>query len=245
MPKKPPKEMTFTGLHMMAGLEGFVPAPYRDVAGVDTVYFGHTRGAGLPDPRQMSALMPDDWRDKLVVGFALLDDDLDTFEAKLHNVLPDLNPHEFDGWLMWYYNTGGLHQTSAVAKWKRGDKAGAIATLQRWNKVTKNGVKVVNQHLVQRRQQEAEVILHGRYHNPPVPVWGTDNNRRVVWDQIGSIGFDEARRMTRRGGGPEARRKNPTEPEAYGLGAAIAAVITAVGTTLAVFWDKVGGLLPW
>lgn len=241
MPQKPMKEMTFQGLHMMAGLEGFVPAPYRDVAGVDTVFFGHTRAAGLPDPKAMSAVMPDDWRDKLAAGFALLDDDLDMFERKLHSVLPDLTPHEFDGWLMWYYNTGGLHQTSAVAKWQRGDKAGAVDTLQMWNKVTKDGMKVVNQHLVDRRAQEADVILHGRYRNPPIPVWGTNNNRRVIWQKLGQIGFEEAKKMTRRNG----RAKLPAGATPGGLGAAIAAAVTAVGTTLAVFWDKVGGLWPW
>lgn len=241
------QEMTVRGIHMKAGLEAFVPAPYKDIAGVWTIYVGHTASAGPPNPAAMDKAMPADWREKVAVGFALMDDDLDKFEGHVRSQLKGpLEPHEFDGWVIWHYNTGGIFQTSAVAMWNRGDKIGAVRKLQQWNKVTdpRTKRKRVSQTLVDRRADEANLILRGVYKNPPVPVYGTNNNGKVIWKRIGTISLSEVQRLTRRENG-SAPAPKPPRGKSTSLATAIGAALAAAGAAVATQWDYVMGWFPW
>jgi len=169
---------------MIAVDEGIVPAAYYDVVGVRTVYIGHTAAAGAPSPLSISLTMPLDSELDAVLkeAWSVFSKDLLVYTAAVVAKMgPDLKQHELDGWVGFHFNTGGIYRTSAVAKWRSGDKAGAVRVLKQWNKGTINGQKRVLQALVARRDDEAALILGGVYPNKPLAVWGTNGRGKVQW----------------------------------------------------------------
>ncbi len=195
--------VTLKGAFAIAQAEGIVPTRYVDDVGVDTVYIGHTAAAGNPDPRTMSFDMPTDHKlyQSIREAWDLFQEDLVAYEQPIIALLGDgLKPHELDGWTMWNYNTGGIHSTSAVRKWLAGDKVGAVATLQQWNKVTKKGVKQTAPYLVRRRALEAAIILRGEYPGGTIPVWPTNGKGRVIWSTVEQISMESLKVMLGKAG---------------------------------------------
>ena len=221
---------------MIAKEEGIVPTRYRDVAGVDTFGIGHTRAAGVPDPREMSFAMPTNVDGVVKEAIKLFRHDLAAYEREVTERFGAMTPTELAGWTSWHFNTGGAHSSSAVKLWRAGDKRGAVAVMQAWNKITVRGKKEVSPALAKRRQAEADVILKGRYPDPGkgVPIWPTDGKGKVKWTAMGFVTLAEYKRAT---DFTVYQKPAIATPTTVAVGAAVAVTVT--------FWDKIEELFKW
>lgn len=180
------------GAFCIAAHEGLVPARYIDLAGVDTWGVGHTHNAGQPDPREMPFEMPHHVHSAMEQAWTVFVIDLERYTDDVTNILgTTLTQAELDGWVMWHFNTGGIWATSAVDMWRRGDKESAARKLQEWNKATIGGVKRVVDALTDRRADEANLILFGRYPAREMPVYKTNGKGKVNWRPIEIYTFDD------------------------------------------------------
>lgn len=235
------------GRFEIAADEGMVPAPYYDVVGVLTYGVGHTRMAGAPDPADLPKGNP---RGAEAVEAAMIDawqifrKDMAKFTADVVSVLgPDLEQHELDGWVSFHFNTGGIFDASAVDAWKRGDKADAMRRLKWWNKGTINGKKQVLSALVDRRQREADLILHGRYSDRKMGVFRvSSNNRPMYGNTFATYSYDEWERWLKKVGLLKSDSKVPAATGGAAGGAATVGLLVAIWE----LWDRIeafiGGL---
>jgi len=193
--------LTPRGVFACAGHEGVVPCRYFDMVGVPTIYIGHTDKAGPPRVASVPLAMPRSRQEldaALDSAFDVFENDLRAYAAEIDAFFGPMKPWERDGWTHWHFNTGGAHSSSAVRKWRSGDKAGAVQVMQSWNKVTVDGRKVVSSALKKRRAEEAKTILRGIYPTREVPVWPTDGEGNVIWRSIDLLDFDEVQRLAKR-----------------------------------------------
>lgn len=218
--------------------EGVVPTRYRDKVGVDTWGIGHTAKAGDPDPRKMTFSMPANVEGAVAEALRVYRSDLRRCVQDVLDNFGPMEPHELAGWTNWHFNTGGAHTSSARAKWRAGDKAGAVRVLKSWNKVTRNGKKEVSPVLVKRRDIEAGMILNKQFPStaPGLPVWPTNGAGKVIWRELYRLTLEDYQRIA----GHEAPRSAITP--AAGAGAAIGGGLIVA---LAAFWDQIKELLPW
>jgi lysozyme len=138
-------------LDMLAHHEGVRQKPYRCPAGLWTVGVGHLIGDGIT--------LPDSWNRKFSLEevYALLASDVRKFELGVERYINvELTQNQFDAIVSFAFNLGlGTLQRSTVrAKLNRGDKAGAIESLLKYNKA---GGKVLK-GLDNRRKDEAKLF---------------------------------------------------------------------------------------
>ena len=132
------------------GLEGYEPAPYKDVVGVWTVCYGHTGKDIIIGKRYTKAECDD-----------LLDKDLAIVARQVDPLIKVPVPVETLGAIYSFvYNVGvGNFRSSTLLKlMNQGDIAGACDQLMRW---TYAGGKQWK-GLMTRREVEREVCLWGR-----------------------------------------------------------------------------------
>lgn len=136
---------------VLVEFEGYVPKPYYDVAGILTECYGNTHGVDKNKPKtleQCKALLD---KEALRIGTMLINDtDVHTASSLASGI-------------SFVYNVGdGAYRGSTYRKkLKQNDLVGACNEMQKWVYVTKNGQKVKVQGLVNRREKEVKLCLHG------------------------------------------------------------------------------------
>lgn len=146
------------GIELIKKFEGFEPVAYKDIAGIWTVGYGHTRSA-VPNLMISPA-----------EGEKLLREDIRFFEQRLtgwlidHGV--DLNINEYDALISFCFNIGfaGFAGSTCARRLKQGDFVGAMEALQWWNKADVNQNGITEPHevvrgLQRRRAAEAQLFF--------------------------------------------------------------------------------------
>ena len=77
----------------------------------------------------------------------------------------ELTQPQFAAALGFHYNTGQIGSASWVKMWKAGEVTGARRSFMSWNKVTRNGKKVVSKGLTSRRKKECALFFDGGWSN--------------------------------------------------------------------------------
>jgi lysozyme len=141
------------GLDLITRYEGFRPKPYKDVGGVVTIGYGHTR----------SAVMPSHVTEEEAVE--LLMADLQYFcKAVADAVTVPINENQFSALVAFTYNLGegNLHKSTLLKKLNAGDHGGASDEFRKWVKAGQQELK----GLVRRRAAEEQLFRTP----PPVMV---------------------------------------------------------------------------
>lgn len=153
--------------------EGIVPGPYLDSVGVWTYGVGHTRAAGLPDPKYMPRGMPADLDAELAEVGALFRKDIEKYAADVRKTVKvSLEQHEFDALVSFHYNTGAIATATLVKTLNAGDRKSAGAQFMNW-------VKPVE--ITARRKAEQALFLRGTYPTGNINVWQVSTAGRIAW----------------------------------------------------------------
>lgn len=143
--------LSAAGLGFIAGKEGKVNAPYRDVAGVWTVCYGSTGAHVLPGGTRTDEQC-----------MTLLREDAQRFVDTVNRCTPaPKNQNQFDAMVSFSYNIGATAYcgSSFARKFNAGDNLGAAEEFPKWSYATVNGQKVRVQGLVNRRLAERTLFL--------------------------------------------------------------------------------------
>jgi len=136
---------------LIAPWEGKENDPYRDIVGVWTVCYGETR---VPMRKYSDAECK-----------VMLDKAAGGFQKKVLKVNPQLinYPYQLAAATSLAYNIGAAAYkgSTAARKFNQGDYIGACNAFKSWNKVRKNGVLVVSNGLVNRRNAEVRLCYQG------------------------------------------------------------------------------------
>lgn len=144
------------GLAYIIGIEGMCATPYLDAVGVWTIGIGITSYDGV-DVKNMP-------RDKPLSIQEMVDqfkDRVSKYEESVTKLVKQpISQQEFDAFVSFQYNTGGLGKSSALKLFNQDkDKKSVVAAMQLWNKA---GGKVLA-GLTRRRKEEGEIFLNGEY----------------------------------------------------------------------------------
>jgi len=145
------KTISKNGLNLLKQFEGWRSQVYLDSAGLPTIGYGHL-------------LKPGEFFDIITKaeGESLLKSDVAEAENAVNdNVNVALTQNMFDALVSFVYNIGAYNFASStlLRVLNEGDYEEARRQLSVWNKVTVNGVKVVSQGLVNRRQHEQDLFV--------------------------------------------------------------------------------------
>lgn len=145
---------SINGMLAILKSEAVVLSTYDDGVGVLTIGVGHTANAGGLKPQKGMVLT-------LRQCLELFVQDLRKFERGVLKAIDKvpMKQHEFDGFVGFHFNTGQIEKGTVDDKFEQGDLAGAIKTLKAYKKARG---KVLG-GLVARRQEEANLIVHGNY----------------------------------------------------------------------------------
>jgi lysozyme len=139
---------------LIKSFEGRALHAYRCPAGVLTIGYGHTSMAGSPPVTAGMTITPEQ-ADMILAG------DIDLFEDGVAKLLRParvnrVEPHEFDAMVSLAFNIGlgAFARSTVLARYLRGDKAGAAAAFGFWVKA--NGKTLAG--LVRRRAAEAKLF---------------------------------------------------------------------------------------
>ena len=142
------------GLGLIKAHEGKRLAAYLCPAGVWTIGYGHTSAAGDPAVAAGMTITAQE-------ADAILSNDIDLFEDGVAKLLRKarvnlVEPHEFDAMVSLAFNLGlgAFARSTVLARYLRGDKAGAGAAFSFWVKA--NGQTLAG--LVRRRKAEAKLF---------------------------------------------------------------------------------------
>lgn len=148
------RRTTDAGLALIKAFEGRALQAYRCPAGVWTIGFGHTSAAGAPPVKPGMRISIDE-------AERILSNDIDIFEDGVAKLLRKarvnvVEPHEFDAMVSLAFNIGlgAFARSTVLARYLRGDKAGAGAAFSFWVKA--NGQTLPG--LVRRRKAEAKLF---------------------------------------------------------------------------------------
>jgi len=145
-----PREISTAGAKAIAEFERTRFKAYQDSAGVWTIGIGHT------GPEVHAGL---EWTQEQVDAAFLAD--LDRFESAVSNAVKvPVTQGEYDAMVSLAFNIGGgaFARSTLVKKLNAGDRAGASAEFDAFNKVTINGEKVVSGGLKARRRIERQMF---------------------------------------------------------------------------------------
>lgn len=139
------------GAMEIIGHEGIVQTRYRDSVGVWTIGVGHTRPAGLPDPRTFEGVMP------LKQVFDLFVKDMQKYVKQVNKAIKvPVKQTEFDALVSFHFNTGGIAKASLTQSINAGDKQTAATQFMNWKKPPE---------IVGRRKKEQKLFAEGVYSN--------------------------------------------------------------------------------
>lgn len=134
--------------------EGLRLKAYRCSAGVLTIGYGHTTNAGAPEVKPGMAISRDE-------AERIFNRDIERFAARVEALIKvDVTENMFGACVSLAFNIGiGGFSKSSVLRFinrRRFDEAADAFML--WNRVTKNGVRVVERGLTRRRAAEAALF---------------------------------------------------------------------------------------
>ncbi|WP_336800480.1 glycoside hydrolase family protein [Kaistia sp. MMO-174] len=152
-------ETSSSGLEQLIAEEGEVLRAYKDVAGVWTIGVGLTKASGVVVPKAGMTITREQSRALLATALER------NYEPAVGYHMTSAAQHEFDGGVLFHFNTGAIGRASWVDSWRRKDRPGVRAGLLAWNKA---GGKVVS-GLTARRQREADLILDRKYMTAAAP----------------------------------------------------------------------------
>jgi lysozyme len=135
------------GVELIKSFEGFSATPYKCIAGVWTIGYGHTTGV-----TEDSGHITERYASQL------LEEELRRYGARLMRMVKvNLSQGEYDALVSFVYNLGlGSFQRSTLRqKLNRGDKAGAANEFAKWCKA--GGRPVAG--LLRRRYAEGRMFL--------------------------------------------------------------------------------------
>jgi lysozyme len=145
------RKTSFRGLEHLKRLEGFSATPYPDEAGYMTIGYGHRIVPGesftaLSEPQAEELLRADIARAEQAVN---------------QLVQVPLNQAQYDALVSFVFNVGrgAFAESTLLQKLNAYDYQGALSEFPRWNKITRDGVKVASAGLTSRRQAEQELFL--------------------------------------------------------------------------------------
>jgi len=141
------------GIAFLERHEGVVLRAYRCPAGHWTIGAGLTAASGVVTPKPGMVITRKEATRLLALALEL------NYEPAVRAAMPGASQHAFDGGVSFHFNTGAIGRASWVKRWKAGDRAGTRAKLGRWRK---GGGRVLP-GLVRRREEEADLILDGKY----------------------------------------------------------------------------------
>jgi len=145
------------GLGFIGGWEGKENEPYRDIAGVWTVCYGSTGAHVLANGERTDEEC-----------IALLDEDVDRFEAAVNRCTPvPKTQNQFDALVSLSFNIGeaAYCRSTLARKFNDGDVLGAADQFPAWSYATVNGERRMIRGLLNRRLAERVLFL-----TPPPPV---------------------------------------------------------------------------
>jgi lysozyme len=195
------------GVALIKEFEGFPHSgkPYRDMAGVWTIGYGHTHGVSAHSTRLTMQQASD-----------LLQRDLDGHYAPAVNALQlPLNQHQFDALTSFVFNcgTGAISGKMKIGQALRAkDWAAAADALLAWNKA--NGAPVAG--LTRRRRAERAMFLAA---DDSLDGYTDDEQRWIrEYDRLVRRNEDVGRRRSLRRAMAEQRRKiwHSAQPESAG-----------------------------
>jgi len=131
--------------------EGFSDTPYKDVAGIPTIGWGHK-------------ILPGESFTRITTTEAeqlLVKDTATATHAVNSSVVVPLSASQRDALISLAYNigAGNFKNSTLLRKLNTGDYAGAAAEFDRWKYITVGGKKVVSNGLVARRNEEKRLFL--------------------------------------------------------------------------------------
>ncbi|MFN4172764.1 MAG: lysozyme, partial [Pseudorhodobacter sp.] len=134
--------------------EGVVLRAYRCPAGVWTIGAGLTSASGVVKPKAGMVISKVEATRLLQLALR------QNYEPGVTAAMPAARPHEFDAGVSFHFNTGAIGRATWVKRWREKASANVItAGLMSW---TKGGGKVLP-GLVRRREDEARMLLQGKY----------------------------------------------------------------------------------
>lgn len=176
--------------------EGEVLKAYRCPAGILTIGVGLTSASGVVKVKPGMQITREE-SDRLLTA-ALRQN----YEPRVAKAMPKAKQHEFDGGVLFDFNTGAIHRASWVKGWMEQNWVKVEEGLKRW---TKGGGKVLP-GLVRRREDEYQMIRFGRYasdKNTARTAKPADNTRSArialplsraevqeVWEAFRKLGFN-------------------------------------------------------
>ena len=140
------RKVSDSGIKLIKSFEGLELKAYKDIVGVVTIGYGHTKTA------KMGQVITEQQADQLMRN------DLAVFEKGVSELVKSqLTANQFDALVSIAYNIGlgNLSKSTLIKKVNAGDYAGASDEFLRWNRA---GGKVV-QGLVNRRRAERNLFL--------------------------------------------------------------------------------------
>ena len=133
------------GILAIINEEALVLSTYRDAGGVLTIGVGHTAAAGGMAPKPGGRIT-------IEQAIALLAADLAKFERRVSAAVKrSLAQHEFDALVSFDFNTGAVERGTVDDKLAQGDIAGAMATLQQYDKAGGRKLAGLDRRARQRR----------------------------------------------------------------------------------------------
>ena len=150
-----PKRTTESGREIIKKEEGLRLSAYRDERGLWTIGYGH-----LIRPEEEADLMLKG-PISLAKAEQILTEDLKKAEDAIKSLVrKPINQNQFNALASFVFNIGttAFAGSTLLRLLNVGDYEGAAAEFPRWNKVTKDGVKVVSEGLTARRARERKLF---------------------------------------------------------------------------------------
>lgn len=154
-------QLSDKGLAFLEAHEGVVLKAYRDPVGIWTIGAGLTSASGVVKVKPGMIISKDEASRLLQAALRR------NYEPRVAKAMPDAAQHEFDAGTSFDWNTGAIHKATWVKRWRA--KAGAVlikAGLMAW---IKGGGRVLP-GLKRRREEEAVMLLEGRYVGVSAPM---------------------------------------------------------------------------
>lgn len=136
------------GYQLIRNFEGYMPFPYKDIAGIETVGYGYVL---RPGDKFQYPLLPLD-------ADALLKKTMVTYERDINRaVAVSLRQHQFDAVASFSYNvgTGALRSSTLLKRINAGRHPEVPDCFLMWNKARIDGVLQPVKGLTVRRKEEA------------------------------------------------------------------------------------------
>lgn len=143
-------EMSEEGYALVRTFEGYMPFPYKDIAGIETVGYGYVI---RPGDKLVYPLLPPD-------ADALLKKTMKTFENDINNaVIIQLHQNQFDAIGSFTYNvgSGALRGSTLLRRVNESRHSEVPNCFLMWNKARVNGVLQPVRGLTLRREAEAKL----------------------------------------------------------------------------------------